>query len=1284
MKISLKYLLFTLVFFVFTSLFAQNAGWEAIKANDFVKAKQEFESIHRLQPKEKSALVGLLFLAETVQDQDAYVNYANALMQEEGFEPYFWLFEHLNKAAPEALLKQKLPTSLRFGFGLNQADTLFYYRRFEEAVALHRTFTSDWNWAVTGPFTNVSGSGFLEKTKVETEAFNLKSSFKNDHKTEFSWLKRLFRSPEGLVGFNSLPPNNGLSTYYANTFIKVPTDRKVQLRLTHHEPLKIWIDDQLLVSKPKNAPFLPDVSVFDFSLTKGTHRILVKISEFPEEAINSKVKLAFNDVSMDNDNEVSYQSLGDGENNGNAYSGTNENGFYFRLVNPENGQLLTDITSDYDGSYSPQKGAFQVVSTDREYLDTFKKMAANDPKNWMNFFLLAKTYGKYEAWEEGEAYFANAIEANPDAAFFKFILAKFYDANDKGEKAESLLSEMDTLQTPTLAEHFMRLSTIDVKQNEAEYLTLTEKMLQLSPTNYSILNQYLEFLKGKGKKEQVQSYVKQFLATHKDQKWKDRFEDYLKEDSYKPESYKPQTDKERDKNFKNAKKRLKKRFDLLDYSILTEYYKNKDKKADVLRTMEELAEIMPWSLYRRFQKAQYLFEKEESVASLAILKELEVLSPYDDNVFDLIGDIYIEQKNETEALAYYKKADKIGVGGWGGGNRAEKIEKLENRKKYNQYFQEINLEEVVKNLDWKAKYKDEESVISFYSQQLTYLKNENKVEGVRKMIIHIQNEAGAKFWTEGDFRQIGRITSAKIVKKDGSVSTPDLSYNFAVFKNLQAGDVIFVEGNSEVSMPDDIPGEFLSIDMMSWKAPIALSTFELLVPKEQELYFTCNRLDSEHSTKNIDSLKMLRWEWRNIAKLEEEEAAVNNLDQYAYMMTGSVPDWTKVINWYQQKTYCRTDANYEVLQKARQLITKGMTDEQIVETLHTFVTKEINYSFVPFLNTNYVPKKPGATLSGKVGDCKDVATLMISLLRENGINAWFTLAETNSFSRQQPRPTLYAFNHAIIAYQLKDGKTRYADLTTDYYPNGILPEFDSDAWGLVIKDGETSVVRLPNNALDPTLSRVEISAIATVNKDKNITLEVNSTNFGCPGGRWREELIPATAEDRRKKISEYFGGGVLTHLDYESIDFENLQETNEPLRAKIRMTGFNQLDKVSNFWIMPLPLPLSTPTSKSLFAAKRYNDLDLDVLFELAPVREKIDLTLPAGFSILEMPQNQTFSTRFGDYSLRFESLPNNSIRVIREVTFKMRFIPHYDFLEFKEFYLKMLDADDVKLAMKG
>ncbi len=130
------------------------------------------------------------------------------------------------------------------------------------------------------------------------------------------------------------------------------------------------------------------------------------------------------------------------------------------------------------------------------------------------------------------------------------------------------------------------------------------------------------------------------------------------------------------------------------------------------------------------------------------------------------------------------------------------------------------------------------------------------------------------------------------------------------------------------------------------------------------------------------------------------------------------------------------------------------------------------------------------------------------------------------------------------------------------------------------------------------------------------------------------------------------------------------------------MIAYNQLDQVSDLYIMPLPLPLSTPTQKAMFAVKRYNDLDVNDLFELAPVYEVVDVTLPAGYRLAGMPKNQRISNAFGDYSLSFEKT-EKGLRIRREVLLKQRFVPHADFQAFKKFYLDMLDADDALLALR-
>lgn len=1260
----------------FVALQAQDKGWDLVRDNNFVDARKAFEAELRQNPQDEQALTGLLFLAETVQDQENYARYANRLMSANWAPQYVWLFGHMYTGNPEDMLKKDLAENLRVSFMAQKADTLFRYRKFEESTALNNLITPNWNWSITGPFTNVAGSGFVEKTPVETRPFTSGDHFKNEDGAEFSWLKRQIRRPGSQVSFYYLPDAGGLATYYANTFITVPATRKVDFSISCSEPIKIWLDDQLLFERAHRAASDQwDQEVVRLDLPAGTHRLLVKIAEFPGEEGDSRVRLYFNDLHNEDDQDSDDESGYAYQSSGRLY-GT---GFVLRLTDPATGRMLTDISSAYEAQYSSASTPWKTEFRAQEYLGYFRDKAAAEPDAFWRQYLLAKAYIKGARLEEGEEHFARFHNQYPDSDAGRFLLAKFYDANDKGERAEALLSEMDTVSAPTFAEHYIRLLKINKEQEEAEYLAALEHILAFSPTNYMILDSYLGFLKDKGRTDQLKAYVRSFLDKHDSSVWKERLGEYLEDESYKPESYKPKTDKELDKEQKKAAKRLKKTFSLADQYTLITYAKRKEKTADVLRLYDEAIAVMPWRTALAYQRAVYLFEKERTDEALASLMSQLEQEPYDADICETIGDIYIEKKNDAEALSWYRRAEKLNGGGY---DLQGKIEKLENTRQFTGYFSPVNLSEVAKDRSWESRYPDEEAVIALFSQQVTYRPETKKLEAVRKAVIHIRNDAGAKRWTEADLRLIGNVSSVKVLKKDGTVNSPDLGWGVAVFKNLQPGDIILVEGTSEHDMPDEIPGEFLDFSLLSWPSPVAKATLELLIPKDLTLYGACNRLDCQYTTRDTGDFKMLQWTWNDIAKLEDEEASPDNADGTAWLMLGSVPDWSRVVQWYQRKTYLRTEPNYEVLDQGRALIKPGMSEEQIVETLHTFITRDINYSYVPFLNTNYVPKKPGATLSAKVGDCKDVATLMITLLRENGIPAWYTLVSTHSFSSQEPRPTLYVFNHAIVAYQTKDGQLHFADLTTDYFPTGILPGSDADAWALVIRDGETALRHLPNHALDPAVTRVEVYAKATLDADGNLSLDGSSRRFGTAAGNWREEYLRATQEDRRKSLSEYFGGGVLTHLDIEQFEFENLDSLNAALDMHFKLKSYNQLDKVSNLWIMPLPLPLSTPTQKAMFAAKRYNDLDADVLFELSPVRETVDFMLPAGRQLAEMPSDKRISSRFGEYVLHFEKIPGG-LRISREVTFKQRFINHKDFLEFKLFYLQMLDSDGVLLAFQ-
>ena len=173
-----------------------------------------------------------------------------------------------------------------------------------------------------------------------------------------------------------------------------------------------------------------------------------------------------------------------------------------------------------------------------------------------------------------------------------------------------------------------------------------------------------------------------------------------------------------------------------------------------------------------------------------------------------------------------------------------------------------------------------------------------------------------------------------------------------------------------------------------------------------------------------------------------------------------------------------------------------------------------------------------------------------------------------------------------------------------------------------------------------------------------------------------------TVEERQKFLREHYGEGGFDNLNLENFSFENLEELSSPLHMTMNFKAFNHVERVSNFYIVQIPLLKSITTDPSLFVKKRYNNLDLHSIFQTGSVQQNIVLNIPEKFELMELPEDVIIQNEFGSYRLEFEKT-NTGINISRELVFYTRLIPHEKYSEFKNFYLQLLDADRTKLALK-
>ena len=126
----------------------------------------------------------------------------------------------------------------------------------------------------------------------------------------------------------------------------------------------------------------------------------------------------------------------------------------------------------------------------------------------------------------------------------------------KNEQAYLILNDIDESKTPIFSLSYENLNKLDKDADEKEYVKTLFHLDTLYPSNWSIIEDIIDYYQKKGMNDEKKSFLKGKIAAYPS--YKEDLEEYLEDENYKPYEYKPETDRERKKDAKDAMKFFKK------------------------------------------------------------------------------------------------------------------------------------------------------------------------------------------------------------------------------------------------------------------------------------------------------------------------------------------------------------------------------------------------------------------------------------------------------------------------------------------------------------------------------------------------------------------------------------------------------------------------------------------------------------------------------------------------------------------------------------------------------
>lgn len=199
--------------------------------------------------------------------------------------------------------------------------------------------------------------------------------------------------------------------------------------------------------------------------------------------------------------------------------------------------------------------------------------------------------------------------------------------------------------------------------------------------------------------------------------------------------------------------------------------------------------------------------------------------------------------------------------------------------------------------------------------------------------------------------------------------------------------------------------------------------------------------------------------------------------------------------------------------KTAQLTQNVSSDREKVRLISDYV-KSIRYTSIDLGYGGYIPRKPQEVMESKYGDCKDKSTLLITMLRSQGINAKPVLVRTYNRGMMDPDFQSFAwFNHMIVKVELPE-ETIWIDPTVDNAQFGELPWQDEGIWVCVMDSNKAQIEKTPLR--DYSQNKMDVKIQAALSGETGINFHFLIEHYGNWALYLDNELKDLSSSDLQK------------------------------------------------------------------------------------------------------------------------------------------------------------------------
>ncbi len=432
---------------------------------------------------------------------------------------------------------------------------------------------------------------------------------------------------------------------------------------------------------------------------------------------------------------------------------------------------------------------------------------------------------------------------------------------------------------------------------------------------------------------------------------------------------------------------------------------------------------------------------------------------------------------------------------------------------------------------------------------------ERKATETHHLVYRIESQAGMEDWTAVGSRwspwyQERPTVEARVIAPDGRVSALDPKTLSDAPVHRDTPDTYNDDRDYQGPLPGLTPGAIVeelivvkdttaffnagSVYREYFDRPFPVLTTRMVVQAPESLgvrYKVRKMPDMEAQKETKDGVVTLTFQKDNMepsdpleVNLPADVAPVAEIS----ITTGS--SWKDVADRYRDMS----DPQVRPQETAAMLPVTGAgaSREQKITAIVSDLHRSVRYTGIEFGEAKLTPQPPSETLKRHYGDCKDKATLLVSMLRQAGIPAYLALLSIGPGQDVDPSlPGMQLFDHAIVFVPgtassgkgggsgSQTGQDIWIDATAEYAQVGDLPPADRGRWALIIREGTSGLTHTPESK--PTDNLLVERREFTLAENGPAKVEEKSETHGAIDEIYRAQFGGPESKQEREELEGY-------------------------------------------------------------------------------------------------------------------------------------------------------------------